>query len=139
MVQAQVLDVLAGLVKELGVGMMMISHDLSVLADVSDRIAVMYAGRVVEQGPADRSSPTRCTPTPRALSASFPRIGDPAARYAPAGLPGDPPDPRRAAAGLLVRARAARWRSTRAAPPSRRCVDQRRRPRRGLHPGGGGS
>ncbi len=39
-------------------------------------------------------SPTRCTPTPRALSDSFPRIGDPAARYAPSGLQGDPPDPR---------------------------------------------
>ena len=41
-------DVLSELVRELGVGMVMISHDLSVLADVCDRIVVMYAGRVVE-------------------------------------------------------------------------------------------
>ena len=94
MVQAQVLDVLSGLVKELGVGMMMISHDLSVLAETSDRIAVMYAGRVVEQGPADLLFTQPLHPYSAALSGSFPRIGDPAARYAPSGLPGDPPDPR---------------------------------------------
>ena len=94
MVQAQVLDVLSRLVKELGVGMMLISHDLSVLADMSDRIAVMYAGRVVEQGPADQLFTDPLHPYAAALSASFPRIGDPAARYAPAGLAGDPPDPR---------------------------------------------
>jgi len=94
MVQAQVLDVLSALVKELGVGMMMISHDLSVLADVSDRIAVMYAGRVVEQGPADQVFTAPLHPYAAALAASFPRIGDPAARYAPSGLRGDPPDPR---------------------------------------------
>ncbi|MCW2775678.1 MAG: transporter ATP-binding protein [Nocardioides sp.] len=94
MVQAQVLDVLSGLVKELGVGMMLISHDLSVLADMSDRIAVMYGGRVVEQGPADQLFTDPLHPYTSALSASFPRIGDPAARYAPAGLAGDPPDPR---------------------------------------------
>ena len=51
MVQAQVLNVLQDLVSELDVGMLMISHDLSVLADLCDRIAVMYAGRVVEHGP----------------------------------------------------------------------------------------
>jgi peptide/nickel transport system ATP-binding protein len=94
MVQAQVLDVLSGLVKELGVGMMLISHDLSVLADMSDRIAVMYGGRVVEQGPADQLFTDPMHPYTAALSASFPRIGDPASRYAPAGLAGDPPDPR---------------------------------------------
>jgi len=87
MVQAQVLGVLRDLVRELDVGLLMISHDLSVLADLCDRIAVMYAGRVVEHGPADKVF------TAAALSASFPRIGDPAARFAPAGLPGDPPDP----------------------------------------------
>ncbi len=94
MVQAQVLGVLSNLVKELGVGMMLISHDLSVLADMSDRIAVMYGGRVIEQGPADRLFTDPLHPYTAALGASFPRIGDPAARYAPAGLAGDPPDPR---------------------------------------------
>ena len=93
MVQAQVLRVLQGLVSELDVGLLMISHDLSVLADLCDRIAVMYAGRVVEHGPADKVFSDPLHPYARALSASFPRIGDQAARFAPAGLPGDPPDP----------------------------------------------
>jgi peptide/nickel transport system ATP-binding protein len=93
MVQAQVLRVLQQLVSELDVGLMMISHDLSVLADLCDRIAVMYAGRVIEHGPADKVFSDPLHPYTHALSASFPRIGDPAARFAPAGLPGDPPDP----------------------------------------------
>jgi peptide/nickel transport system ATP-binding protein len=92
MVQSQVLDVLSGLVNELGVGMMIISHDLSVLADLCDKIAVMYAGRVVELGSAADVFSGPLHPYAGALSASFPRIGDPAARYAPAGLGGDPPD-----------------------------------------------
>ena len=54
MVQAQILDLLAGLVRDLGVGLLIISHDLSVLADVCDRVVVMYAGRVVETGGAKR-------------------------------------------------------------------------------------
>jgi len=93
MVQAQVLHVLSGLVHELGVGMLMISHDLSVLADLCDRIVVMYGGRVVEQGPSKLVFGDALHPYANALSAAFPRVGDPAARFAPAGLPGDPPDP----------------------------------------------
>jgi peptide/nickel transport system ATP-binding protein len=92
MVQSQVLALLSGLVSDLGVGMLLISHDLSVLADVCDRIAVMYAGRVVEVGAADEVFARPLHPYAAALSAAFPRIGDPAARYAPAGLGGDPPD-----------------------------------------------
>jgi peptide/nickel transport system ATP-binding protein len=93
MVQAQVLGVLAGLVSERGLGMLLISHDLSVLADLCDRIVVMYGGRVVEQGPAKHVFADPLHPYSAALSASFPRVGDPAARFAPSGLPGDPPDP----------------------------------------------
>jgi peptide/nickel transport system ATP-binding protein len=79
--------------------MMMISHDLSVLADLCDRITVMYAGRVVEEGPADAVFARPLHPYAAALSAAFPRVGDPAARFAPSGLPGDPPDPRRLTRG----------------------------------------
>jgi peptide/nickel transport system ATP-binding protein len=93
MVQAQVLHVLSELVHELGVGMLMISHDLSVLADLCDRIVVMYGGRVVEQGPSKLVFGEALHPYADALSAAFPLVGDPAARYAPSGLPGDPPDP----------------------------------------------
>ena len=94
MVQAQVLDLLGGLVRELGVGLLIISHDLSVLADVCDRVFVMYAGKVVESGTASQVFSDPLHPYSHALSDAFPRVGDPAARYAPAGLAGDPPDPR---------------------------------------------
>jgi peptide/nickel transport system ATP-binding protein len=99
MVQAQILDLLSKLVRELGVGLLIISHDLSVLADVCDRVAVMYAGRIVETGTADEVFSSPLHPYSRALSSAFPRVGDPAARYAPAGLAGDPPDPRELPAG----------------------------------------
>jgi len=93
MVQAQVLDVITGLVKDLGVGLVFISHDLSVLSSTCDRIAVMYAGRVVEEGPASAVFDHPVHPYAAALAGAFPRIGDTRFRYAPAGLPGDPPFP----------------------------------------------
>jgi peptide/nickel transport system ATP-binding protein len=94
MVQAQILDLLSLLVRELNVGLLVISHDLSVLADICDRVAVMYAGRIVELGPADELFTGPLHPYAAALSAAFPRVGDAASRYAPSGLAGDPPDPR---------------------------------------------
>jgi peptide/nickel transport system ATP-binding protein len=93
MVQAQVLNLLSALVHELGVGMMMISHDLSVLGATCDRVAVMYAGKIVEEGPASAVFDDPKHPYSRALSAAFPTIGDQSSRLAPRGLPGDPPDP----------------------------------------------
>ncbi|MFG3251871.1 ABC transporter ATP-binding protein [Streptomyces sp. NPDC048187] len=93
MIQAQILRLIEGLVGEQDVGLIMISHDLAVLADTCDRLAVMYAGRVVEEGPARQVYDDARHPYGRALSGAFPRIGDPASRFAPRGLPGDPPDP----------------------------------------------
>jgi peptide/nickel transport system ATP-binding protein len=93
MVQAQVLSVLSGLVQDLGVGMVFISHDLSVLSSTCDRIAVMYAGKIVEEGPAGEVFDHPKHPYAEALAGAFPRIGDTRFRYAPAGLPGDPPFP----------------------------------------------
>ncbi|MFB7917801.1 ABC transporter ATP-binding protein [Streptomyces sp. NPDC056061] len=93
MVQAQILRLIEELVSEQDLGLMMISHDLAVLSDTCDRLAVMYAGRVVEEGPASEVHRDARHPYARALSGAFPRIGDPASRFAPRGLPGDPPDP----------------------------------------------
>jgi peptide/nickel transport system ATP-binding protein len=93
MIQAQILRLIGELVSEQEAGLIMISHDLAVLADTCDRLAVMYAGRVVEEGPAGQVHEDALHPYGRALSEAFPRIGDPASRLAPRGLPGDPPDP----------------------------------------------
>ncbi len=93
MVQAQVLDLLSSLVADLGLGVVFISHDLSVLASTCDRVAVMYAGRIIEQGSASDVFVQPLHPYARALAAAFPRIGDAQFRYAPAGVPGDPPFP----------------------------------------------
>jgi peptide/nickel transport system ATP-binding protein len=94
MVQAQVLDLLAELRRELGLALLLITHDLSVLASTCERIAVMYAGRVVEEGPAAAIFDRPAHPYTRALAEAFPTIGDRASRKAPHGLGGDPPDPR---------------------------------------------
>ncbi|WP_199035172.1 ABC transporter ATP-binding protein [Glycomyces salinus] len=93
MVQAQVLELIASLVAEHRVGLLMISHDLSVLSGNCDRVAVMYAGRVVETGPADEVFERARHPYSAALGSAFPAIGDPRSRLRPGGLPGDPPDP----------------------------------------------
>jgi peptide/nickel transport system ATP-binding protein len=94
MVQAQVLRLLADLQRDLGLAIIFITHDLSTLADICKRIAVMYAGRIIEAGPNDKVFADAAHPYTRALAAAFPVIGDPAFRMKPSGLPGDPPDPR---------------------------------------------
>jgi peptide/nickel transport system ATP-binding protein len=93
MVQAQVLALLKNLQQELGLAMLFITHDLSVLIEVSDRLAIMYAGKVVEHGPARTVFDEPQHPYTRALAAAFPSIGDVRFRRNPSGLGGDPPDP----------------------------------------------
>jgi len=93
MVQAQVLRLLNELQRDLGLAMLFITHDLSVLVEVSDRLAIMYAGRVVEEGPARTVFQDPKHPYTTALAAAFPAIGDDRFRRAPSGLGGDPPDP----------------------------------------------
>ena len=79
-VQAQVLDVLRDLVRDRALTLVMISHDLAVLAAVCERIVVMQAGRVVEQGAASQILGHPTHPHTRELAAAFPVIGDPASR-----------------------------------------------------------
>ena len=93
MVQAQILELLTGIARERSMAVLIISHDLSVLATTCDRVAVMYAGRIIEQGPARDVFASPEHPYTRALSGAFPTIGDRASRYAPSGLAGDPPFP----------------------------------------------
>jgi peptide/nickel transport system ATP-binding protein len=93
MVQAQVLQLMSDLVKDTHVGLVLITHDLSVLARTCDKAAVMYAGKVVEQGPTSEVFGAPAHPYAAALAGAFPRIGDRSSRYAPSGLGGDPPHP----------------------------------------------
>ena len=94
MVQAQVLELLERLQQELALSMIFITHDLSTLSYVCRRTAVMYAGRIIEEGLADEVFARPTHPYSAALAAAFPLIGDHAHRMRPSGLGGDPPDPR---------------------------------------------
>jgi peptide/nickel transport system ATP-binding protein len=93
MVQAQVLTLLNELQHEMGLAMLFITHDLSVLVEVCDRLAIMYAGKIVEEGPSAQVFAKPAHPYTEALAAAFPSIGDPRFRRAPSGLGGDPPQP----------------------------------------------
>ncbi|HEY2831316.1 MAG TPA: ABC transporter ATP-binding protein [Sporichthyaceae bacterium] len=73
-VQAQVMDLLAELQRESGMGLILITHDLGVVADVADRIAVMYAGRIVEAADANDLYARPAHPYTKGLLGSIPRL-----------------------------------------------------------------
>ena len=81
-VQGQILDLLKDKVRERGLTLLMISHDLSVLATTCERIAVMYKGELVEHGPS-REVMEHPNPATAKLAAAFPVIGDPESRMRP--------------------------------------------------------
>jgi peptide/nickel transport system ATP-binding protein len=89
--QAQVLQLLERLRSELGLALILISHDLGVLAETCDRIAVMYAGRIVEIGPVRSVFDSPQHPYTKRLLESLPVIGGDRGLAAP--IPGGPPDP----------------------------------------------
>ena len=64
-IQAQILNLLAQLQERYGLTYLFISHDLSVISQISSRVAVMYLGRLVEMAPRQSSPRSACTPTPR--------------------------------------------------------------------------
>jgi oligopeptide transport system ATP-binding protein len=87
-VQAQVMDLLAELQREYNMGLILITHDLGVVADVADRIAVMYAGRIVEQAPVHDIYKAPAHPYTRGLLDSIPRLDQKGQElYAIKGLP----------------------------------------------------
>ena len=90
-VQAQILDLLKALTKETGSALMLITHDLGVVARYADRVVVMYGGRVVEQAPARELYANPRHPYTRGLLASIPRLdSDTSIPLEP--IPGSPPD-----------------------------------------------
>jgi oligopeptide transport system ATP-binding protein len=94
-VQAQILDLIEREQTQRGVAVILISHDLGVVAEVCDRVMVMYAGRVVETAPADTLFRAPQHPYTRALQLSRPALQATGAElYAIPGLPPDPAQPR---------------------------------------------
>jgi peptide/nickel transport system ATP-binding protein len=93
-IQGQILDLLRDLQARFRLALLLITHDLGVVAQQADRVAVMYAGRIVEEGPSAEVFGKPAHPYTAALAAAFPVIGDEAFRLKPSGLGGDPPDPR---------------------------------------------
>jgi peptide/nickel transport system ATP-binding protein len=73
-IQAQILDLMRRLVAERGTGIVLITHDMGVVADIADRVAVMYAGRIVEIAPVDAIFARPCHPYTALLLAAVPRL-----------------------------------------------------------------
>jgi peptide/nickel transport system ATP-binding protein len=90
MVQAQILQLLEQLRRDLGLSLMLITHDLSVIAETCDKVMVMYAGRVAEEGPVRRVFSHPRHPYTRKLLSAFPNIH--ADRRTLDVIPGAPPD-----------------------------------------------
>ena len=75
-IQAQVLELIADIRKKLGMSVVLITHDLGVVAEYCDRVAVMYAGQVVESGPTDQVIGSPAHPYTQGLLNSIPRLSD---------------------------------------------------------------
>jgi len=90
-IQAQILDLLDRLRRDTGMALVLISHDLSVVAELCSRIAVMYAGRIVEQAPTDALFDRPAHPYTRGLLAAVPPLVGPRQRLA--AIHGNVPEP----------------------------------------------
>jgi peptide/nickel transport system ATP-binding protein len=90
-IQAQVLDLLRSMRDELGMALLFITHDLGVVADICDRVVVMYAGQKIEESPIDPMYRQPRHPYTEGLLSSMPQIGGLGDRLA--SIPGTPPVP----------------------------------------------
>jgi len=88
-VQAQIMNLLKRLKRELGLSLLFITHDIALASDICDRIAVVYAGELVEIGSAEQILRAPTHPYSQKLLASIPRLHDP---QMPDFIPGAPPD-----------------------------------------------
>jgi peptide/nickel transport system ATP-binding protein len=90
-IQAQILDLLRDLKQRLGMAILLITHNLGIVGDLADRVAVMYAGQIVELSPARELLRRPLHPYTRALMASVPKLRGDAERLA--AIPGNVPRP----------------------------------------------
>ncbi len=102
-VQAQILELLRSLRDETGMSMLFVTHDLGVVADICDRVAVMYAGQVVEEASVDALFRRPRHPYAEALLASMPQVATPGQRLTI--IPGQVPRPGEVDGGCRFRAR----------------------------------
>ena len=105
-VQAQILELLADLRRDLGMAIALITHDLGVIARLADRVAVMYAGRVVEEAPAEALFAAPQHPYSEGLLNSVPRL-DAEGRAALETIRGQPPNLQNLPGGCVFRDRCA--------------------------------
>ncbi|WP_028035572.1 ABC transporter ATP-binding protein [Chelativorans sp. J32] len=91
-IQAQILDLLVQLRSETGMALVFISHDLGAVSQVCERVCVMYAGRIVEQGSVDQLFGAPRHPYTRGLFDAIPRLDGPRQRLVP--IPGTVPNPK---------------------------------------------
>jgi oligopeptide/dipeptide ABC transporter ATP-binding protein len=105
-VQAQILETLDRLRARRGMALLLITHDFGIVAGRADRVAVMYAGQIIEEGPTAALFARPSHPYTAGLLASVPRIAGPARRIEP--IPGSVPRPGRWPAGCRFAPRCAR-------------------------------
>jgi oligopeptide/dipeptide ABC transporter ATP-binding protein len=88
-IQAQILDLLRDLKQRLGMAILLITHNLGIVGDLADRVAVMYAGQIVEMAPARVLLVQPLHPYTRALIASVPKLGaaNERLRFIPGNVP----------------------------------------------------
>lgn len=89
-VEREIMDELYALKEDYGFAILFISHDLSLMGEIADRIGVMYAGQLVEVGPAEQILEQAEHPYTKGLVSSFPTIHGPKVRLE--GIPGNPPN-----------------------------------------------
>ena len=90
-IQAQILELLRGLQRQFGMSLLLITHDMGVVAETASRVVIMYAGEVVEQAPVDRLFARPQHPYTEGLLAAMPRLGQ--ARERLLTIPGTVPAP----------------------------------------------
>ncbi|TFV90072.1 ABC transporter ATP-binding protein [Blastococcus sp. CT_GayMR16] len=119
-VQAQVMDLLKDLQRDTGMGLILITHDLGVVNEVADRVAVMYAGKIVETGTVDDVFTRPGHPYTLGLMNSIPLVEAKGGRLNP--IVGQPPNLSRIPSGCSFHPRCPRARTGAAAAPGRDCV-----------------
>ena len=119
-VQVQILNLLRQLQRDLGLTILLVAHDLAVVRYVSQRVAVMYLGAIVESGETEELFARPSHPYTRALLAAVPKL-QPGNRQRTPSLPGDPPSPLNLPSGCRFHTRCPRAEPicTREAPPLR--------------------